>query len=132
MNFENPKDIIEELEMPRLRFQSAWELLKDLETIKFKGSIPGLFSRLYQLYAEFNSRKYQKKRWKLVDSARTEEDAVPFQEKDILAKNTTVCWVTNNYNHSFLVKLCCLQLINICLTFAPGNRESNKNQSFMN
>lgn len=66
-----------------------------------------------------------------MDSARTEEDAVPFQEKDILAKNA-VCWVTNNYNHSFWVKLCCLQLINICLTFAPGNRESNKNQSFMN
>nr|XP_027198192.1 uncharacterized protein LOC113792498 [Dermatophagoides pteronyssinus] len=55
MDYRNPKEMLEELERKYRGpgAKSAWELLKDLETIKFDGSIPALFSRMRQLYAAF-------------------------------------------------------------------------------
>lgn len=94
MDFINPKDNTEELEIPRFRFKSARELLKDLETIVFKGSIPGLFFGLDQLYIAFYNEKIKdekRRRRKLGDSTGTEKDAVSLFKKGILAKNT-VYW----------------------------------------
>ena len=55
LDYRNPKEMLEELERKYRGpgAKSAWELLKDLETIKFDGSIPALFSRMRQLYAAF-------------------------------------------------------------------------------
>ncbi|XP_027198192.2 uncharacterized protein LOC113792498 [Dermatophagoides pteronyssinus] len=55
LDYRNPKEMLEELERKYRGpgAKSAWELLKDLETIKFDGSIPALFSKLRQLYAAF-------------------------------------------------------------------------------
>ncbi|OTF77621.1 hypothetical protein BLA29_003066, partial [Euroglyphus maynei] len=58
MDCKNPKEMIDELERKYRGpgAKSAWELLKDLDSIKFDGSIQRLFSRLRQLYAAFNDK----------------------------------------------------------------------------
>ncbi|OTF74703.1 hypothetical protein BLA29_005441, partial [Euroglyphus maynei] len=58
MDCKNPKEMIAELERKYRGpgAKSAWELLKDLDSIKYDGSIQRLFSRLRQLYAAFNDK----------------------------------------------------------------------------
>lgn len=55
LDLKNPKEMLAELERKYRGpgAKSAWELLKDLDSIKFDGSIPCLFSQLRQLYSAF-------------------------------------------------------------------------------
>ncbi|KAH9521726.1 hypothetical protein DERF_005358 [Dermatophagoides farinae] len=55
MECNNPKEMISELDRKYRGpgAKSAWELLRDFDTIKFEGSIQGLFAKLRQLFAAF-------------------------------------------------------------------------------
>ncbi|KAH7639626.1 hypothetical protein HUG17_3659 [Dermatophagoides farinae] len=55
MECNNPKEMISELDRKYRGpgAKSAWEILRDFNTIKFEGSIQGLFAKLRQLFAAF-------------------------------------------------------------------------------